>query len=97
MFEQVNIEDMKPVNLRGHVNATLDELIQLLGRPEIGDLDSTTVEWRVIHDDHTHIKVYDWKQGEHPANVTHWNVAANNTEAVDILNHALARNRELAI
>ena len=84
--------------LRGYVNTTLAELIEIFGLPDYGpnahDLDKTTCEWGLKFDDGTIATIYDYKTNYTPMGEYEWHVGGYDDRAVEIIQSMINTHRD---
>lgn len=85
---------------RGLVEATYEQLVNVFGKPTVGDEYKTDWEWEIEFDCGTVATVYNWKNGpnycgSHGLNkhqVTEWHVGGFGWEAVECVLSTLKAN-----
>ena len=99
LFETHNDRDIEinGTHLQGYVDASFDTLVNVFGKPTVGDEYKTDWEWAVEFDDGTVATVYNWKNGPNYCGstglnkhqVNDWHVGGFSRDAVDNVLEAL--------
>lgn len=101
-YKEDNFKKANGTSLRGHVTATLADLIETFGEPmrtSFGD-DKTTVEWVLVFENEdeadTVATIYDWKNEGTPKfhEVFEWNIGGKDYDAVIKVHDALALSKK---
>jgi hypothetical protein len=81
-----NRADINMTGLRGYVEITFGELVEIFGKPDLGpnaDLDKTTCEWRLKFEDDTVASIYDYKTPFTPMGVHEWHIGGHDNRALE--------------
>jgi len=101
-YKEDNFRVANGTSFKGHVTATLAELIETFGDPihmGFGD-DKVTAEWVLVFENEdeadTVATIYDWKNGGTPKfhEVFEWNIGGNSYDAVIKVHDAIALSKK---
>jgi len=85
-------------SLRGYIQASYDQLVQVFGEPDIGpddrNQDKVTCVWELQFGDGTVATIYDWKEGETPMGTYRWHIGGRNTNAEHMIHSAFEMMHE---
>ena len=68
-------------SLKGYIETFYDDLVAVLGDPELGG-DKTTAEWHIVFEDGLVASVYDYKTGCTPKDRHGWHIGGKTQDAV---------------
>ena len=82
--------DINFSGLVGYVEATYDELVEVLGEPET-DFDKSTAHWSLEAPDGTIATIYDYKTYMTPVGKYAWHVGGHNERALLLVEFMLSK------
>ena len=103
-----NRRDITGTSYKGKVTATRQELTDALGKPDIGGMDKSTIEWAVADRKTGAVAtVYDYKRSPSPGSrseyateppkmdeVLEYNIGGNSADSVSIIENALFQSKK---
>ncbi len=94
MNKKIKINDITSnvnfTSLLGYVEATYDELVEVLGEPET-DFDKSTAHWTVEAPDGTVATIYDWKTYMTPISQYSWHIGGHDKKALTLVEFLLEK------
>ena len=95
-FTTTNV-NINMTSLQGYITIDYDKLIDVFGKPNMGDEYKIDAEWELEFEDGTVATIYNWKNGKNYLGVegtpvddiTDWHVGGKTKRAVELVNNLL--------